>query len=258
MISLLGLSTLLWVFSGFCFAASDLEMGRSLYERRATGASGLKVQPAVIDDAIQYFEKALEQKPTAEEAAIYLLKSYLYKGQFASEDEREERETFAKAKESGALLVAQYPDSAGVQFYAAANLGKWAEGKGVIAAARAGVADTLKERAEKVIELDPNFERGAGYYLLGMIHDKTPRIPLILSWPDNGKAVTYLRKALALNPNRLSIAVALAEALLKTDKQEALSLLRDLSQRTPLEKELLEDRRDIAQAQLLLQENGPG
>jgi len=258
MIRLLGLSTLLWAFVGFCFAASDLEMGRSLYERRASGASGVKVQPAVIDEAIQYFQKALVQKPTGEEAAIYLLKSYLYKGQFASKDEDEEKETFATAKESGALLLAKYPNSAGVQFYSAANLGKWAEGKGVIAAARAGVADKLKEHAEKVIELDPNFEQGAGYYLLGIIHDKTPRIPLLLSWPDNEKAVTYLRKALALNPDRLSIEIALAEALLKTEKQEALSLLRDLSRKKPLEKHLLEDRRDIVQAKSLLQENGPG
>lgn len=90
MIRLLGLSIHLWAFIGVCFAASDLEMGRNLYERRAAGASGLRVHPAVIDDAIQYFEKALVQKPTEEEAAIYLLKSYLYKGDFASEDEQEE------------------------------------------------------------------------------------------------------------------------------------------------------------------------
>jgi tetratricopeptide (TPR) repeat protein len=249
MIRLLGLSTLLWAFVGFCFAGSDLEIGQSLYERRASGASDLKVHPATIDQAIQHFQKALDQKPMGEEAAIYLLKSYLYRGQFASKDADEEKAVFTKAKEYGERLLKQYPNSAGVQFYSAANLGKWAEGNGVIAAARAGVADKLKESAEKIIELDPNYEQGAGYYLLGIIHYKTPRIPLILTWPDNEKALTYLRKALELNPDRLSIQIALAEALLKTNKkQEALLLLRDVSQKNPLENHLLEDRRDIAEA----------
>lgn len=259
MIRLLALSTLVWAFVGFCFAASDFQIGRGLYERRASGASDLKVQPAAIDQAIQHFQKALEQKPMGDEAAIYLLKSYLYKGQFTSKDEDEEKAIFAKAKESGARLLVQYPNSAGVQFYSAANLGKWAEGNGIIAAARAGVADKLKESAEKIIEIDPSYEQGAGYYLLGIIHYKTPRIPFILTWPDNEKAVTNLRKALELNPRRLSVRVALAEALLKTNKkQEALLLLRDISQTNPLENQLLEDRRDIVQAKSLLQEHGEG
>ena len=53
----------------------------------------------------------------------------------------------------------------------------------------------VKKYCLKAIELDPNYQNGGGYFMLGAIHYKSPYIPFILSWPNNNDAIKFLQLA---------------------------------------------------------------
>ena len=94
-------------------------------------------------------------------------------------------------------MVEKFPNSVEYRYWYLVNLGSWAEEYGVFAAAREGVADQMRYHSKKIIEIDPYYENGAGYFLLGAVHYKAPYIPFILSWPNNNDALKYLELAQA-------------------------------------------------------------
>lgn len=238
--------------------ASELDIGKQWYERRSEEANGLETNSKAIDRAIYFLHKALEHRATEEEAGILLLKSYYFKGEFATRGEEQKRLVFAVAKELGERLLQKYPTSPGLRLFYSANLGKWGEHSGVLAAAESGIADKIRVNAEKILEIDPDYGQGAGYYLLGAIHFRAPYIPFLLSWPDNQKAIANLRKAHGMAPESLGIKLILAQALLRQgDRTVALALLEEVSRRTPQHFRLLEDRAYIEEARELLKEHRP-
>ena len=106
------------------------------------------------------------------------------------------------------------------------NLGSWAEVYGIIAAAKEGVADLMREHSEKIIALDSQYADGGGYFMLGVVHLKSPYIPFILSWPSNDKAGEFLTKAFEIGNQTPSQTVYLARALHKDEqKNKAKQLL---------------------------------
>jgi tetratricopeptide (TPR) repeat protein len=255
----ISLSLLFLILVGYSFPAhaSELEIGRQWYERRSERANGLVADPRAIDRAIYFLGKALEHRATEEEAGILLLKSYYFKGQFASQGEQK-RKVFGEGKELGERLIRQFPNSPGLRLFYSANLGKWAECSGVLAAAQSRIPDTIRENAEEILKIDPNYDRGAGYYLLGAIYFKAPYIPFLLSWPDNKKAIANLKKALAMAPDSLGTKLILAQALLRQgDRHTAIAMFEDVARQTPKPTHLLEDRAYIHEAQTFLSEQRP-
>jgi len=235
--------------------ASELDVGKRWYERRSEEANGLATNPTAIDRAIYFLHQALEHRATEEEAGILLLKSYYFKGKFATQGKEQKRLVFARAKELGERLLRKYPNSPGLRLFYSANLGMWGEYSGVLVAAEAGIADKIRENAEKILEIDASYGQGAGYYLLGAIHFRAPYIPFLLSWPDNKKAIANLRKAHGMAPDSLGIKLILAQALHRQgDKTAALALLEEVSHQTPKRFHLLEDRAYIQEARGLLEE----
>jgi len=257
------LNSIILILSCLAFACmtagastSELEIGKQWYERRSEHADGLVADPRPIDRAIYFLHKALEHRATAEEAGIFLLKSYYFKGEFATQGEEDKRRVFDKARALGEHLLDRFPNSPGLRLFYSANLGKWAENSGVLAVAESGIPDTIRENAEAIIRMDPDYDKGAGYYLLGAIHFRAPYIPFLLSWPDNRVAVANLEKALEMDPESLGAKLVLAQALLRQgDRQAGIRLLEDVSRETPREFRRLEDQAYIREAQSLLNEN---
>jgi hypothetical protein len=238
--------------------ASELDFGKRWYERRSEEANGLETNPTAINRAIYFLHQALEHRATDEEAGILLLKSYYFKGNFATQGQEQKRLVFAQGKELGEKLLQRYPNSPGLRMFYSANLGKWGEYSGVLAAAESGIADTIRENAEKILEIDASYGQGAGYYLLGAIHFRAPYIPFLLPWPDNKKAIANLRKAHGMNPDSLGIKLMLAQALRRQgDNAAAFALLEEVSHQSPRRFRLLEDRAYIQEARGLLKEHRP-
>lgn len=221
---------------------SSFQEGVSAYDSRAENADGMRAQSGKIDEAIAAFRKAIESPGAELDAAVYLLKSYYYKGKFVAQDDETKKIVFNLGKALGEELIEKNPESAAVRYWYLVNLGSWAEVYGIIAAAKEGVADLMREHSEKIIELDPEYSHGGGYFMLGAVHFKSPYIPFILSWPSNDEAVEFLTKAYEIGDATPSQTVYLARALYKDkQKEKAKQLLKNLIARPLSKTEPVED-----------------
>ena len=157
-------------------------------------------------------------------------------------------------KDLGEKYIVKYPDSPDFRYWYLVNLGSWAQVYGILIAAREGVADIMKTHSEKIIVLDPEYQDGGGYFMLGAVHYKSPYIPFLLSWPDNDEAIKYLQLAVETGKKTLNQKVYLAKAL-KKDKQplKAKKLLMEVINTDPDPMNLVEELDDINDAFQLLE-----
>ena len=210
----------------FSFGQSDFQKGVTHYNKRHEGCIEDRAKPMQIERAITYFENVLSNETNKKEAALYLLKSYYFKGKFAEEDKDLKKKILKKGKDFGLGLIEEFPNSVECRYWYLVNLGSWAEEYGIFAAAKEGVADQMKYHSGKIISLNPEYENGAGYLLLGAVHYKAPYIPFILSWPNNKEAIKYLRLAYDTGDVEIAQMVYLSQALHKGKrKDEAIFLI---------------------------------
>ncbi len=234
---------------------SELDKGIASYNDRGEGARGIQADSKNIDQAIRHLERAVKINALEEEAAVYLLKCYYYKGTYVLADEEDRRAEYNKGKALAEKMVAKYPNSAALRYWYLTCLGKWSEVYGILTAAKEGVADLMKEHSEKIIELDPMIEHGGGYFMLGAVHFKSPYIPFILSWPDNDDAIIWLLKAKITGHATPIQKNYLARALYKDGKEvEAIRLVKEVISTLPSLSNLVEERFEIEEAKKLLEE----
>ena len=221
-----------FLFISFLFTilfGNNLSKGLDHYRSRAEGSVGLKAKAEPINSAIEEFEKGMLSSVNALESGVYLLRSYYYKGQFVLKDNDEKKEIFNKGKILGESLIKKYPKSSAIRYWYLVNLGRWSQVYGTFAAAKEGVADLMRTHSQKIIDLDPEYMNGGGYFMLGAIHLKSPYIPFILSWPSNKEAIKYLKLALNQGEKTPSQVVYLARALYKDGKKDkAIQHLKNL------------------------------
>ena len=72
-------------------AKADMKEGADLYNKRHEGSEGTLASTVNISKAIEHFSKAINIPESEKEAALYLLKSYYYKAEFAIQDEEEKK-----------------------------------------------------------------------------------------------------------------------------------------------------------------------
>ena len=189
------------------------------------------------------------------EAVVGLLKSYYFKGKYVAKTEDEQKVIYNNAKELALEYLGKYPKNVELHFWYLSNLGSWAEVYGILTAAKEGVADQMKDHALTIIALNPNYEDGGGYFMLGAVHYKSPYIPFFLSWPDNDEAIKWLKKANETGEAKPVQKVYLAQALFKNkEKSSAISLLEAVTNMTPTKVESLADWEQIKKARILLKE----
>ena len=228
-----------------------LEKGIAFYDARSEGAVGYNVRSLHIENAIKQFKKASAESEL--NAGVYLMRSYYFQGKFIVKTDDEKKKVFSKGKKLGEKLISLYPNSAASRYWFLVNLGSWAEVYGTMAAAKEGVAGLMRDHAKKIIELDPNYSNGGGYFMLGAVHFKSPYIPFILSWPDNNLAIKNLEKAYGIGNSTPSQTVYFARAFYKSGQiDKAKSHLRDLLKKpfSPNEKVEDFDQHEIAKSLL--------
>ena len=234
-------------------AKADINKGVEYYQKRQEGSKGTLASVENIDKAIEQFSSALLTPESEKDAAVYLLKSYYYKAEFAVQNKEDKKRVFNEGKALGEKYIEKYPDSVEFRYWYLVNLGSWAQVYGILTAAREGVSDLMKIHSEKIIELDPEFHQGGGYFMLGAVHFKSPYIPFLLPWPNNDKAIKYLKLALDTGKPTLNQKVYLAQAL-KRNKQNDLAkrLLFEVINSKPDSINLVEDLDEIEEARQLL------
>ena len=236
-------------------AKAGINEGADFYSKRQDGSKGTLASTENIDKAIKQFSSALLSPESEKDAALYLLKSYYYKAEFAVQDKEEKKNIFNEGKALGEKYIEKYPTSAEFRYWYLVNLGSWAQVYGILTAAREGVSDLMKTHSEKIIELDPEYQNGGGYFMLGAVHFKSPYIPFLLSWPDNDEAIKYLQLAVETGKAEMNQKNYLAQAINKDGQVEkARKLLTEVINTEPDPVNLVEDLDDIKEAKQLLED----
>jgi len=213
--------------------------GDKWYGRRQEGRMGAKANPSAINQAIAAYDKAA-QDPGFVEARWKLVRALYFKGAYTGLDEDSRKAVFAKARlvaeDSIAILnrtledkgikglldltpellagkIKDRTDAAPVYFWASVAWGEWALSTGKFEAARTGAAEKIRDYALTVIGVDPEFEEGGGYRIVGRLNDQAPWIPFVTGWVSRDDALKYLRLALAVDNHNFVNRHFLAEAL---------------------------------------------
>ena len=66
-----------------------------------------------------------------------------------------------------------------------------------------GAADKIRDYGLTVIGIDPEFEDGGGYRVVGRLNDQAPWIPFITGWVSREEALKYLRLAMKVDAAQL-------------------------------------------------------
>lgn len=261
--------------------------GDRLYPRRQEGRIGLKASVGPINQAISAYERAIEA-PDLVDGRWKLARALYFKGVYCGLDPDQSKAVFVKARrvsedaigilnrsleDKGVkglldltpdLLAGKLKDrtdAAPTYFWAAASWGQWALAQGKVEAAKTGAADKIREYALTVIALDPEFEDGGGYRILGRLNDEAPWIPFITGWVSRDEALRSLRLAVQIEPRSIANRHYLAEVLAKgneSEKAEAVKLEESILLESPSPMHLIEDLnvQELAKANLAAWKKG--
>lgn len=259
-------------------AQDAISVGDAAWARRAEGRQGGRAAAGPINEAIAAYERAVKEQPDRLEVYPKLLRALHYKGDYAVHTKEGKQQVFGRGREvveaavdrierragknldelppaQVAKLVGRIPEAPEIFLWGGIHWGLWGDAYGRIAAARQGVGDKIRRYGEIAVALDERLEKAGGHRLLGRLHTLAPKIPLVTGWVDRGKAISHLRRAVALAPGDLYNQVYLAEALLEHQPgkaAEAREILRKVIQTKPDPARVVEDERALANARELL------
>lgn len=237
-------------------AQRPFEEGKKWYDLRAAEADSFRAKPEYIEKAILAFENALQNDIRTVETAEYLLKSYYFKGMYLGLNKKKQKQVYDKGKQLGERMMERYPGSVPIKFWYSANSGRWADVHGFIAAATSGTAKKLRSICQDIINLDPEYQGGGGYRILGQVHFYSPNIPLIMGWPSDKKALNLLKKAIQIAPEHPTNLLLYARILLRFDRsEEAKPYLSEVLALEPRSTNLVEDRYVKDRARKLMDEH---
>jgi tetratricopeptide (TPR) repeat protein len=253
--------------------ADEIARGDSAWARRAEGEREGRPLPGPIREAVSSYEDALSARPESLEARWKLLRALHFAGDFAARGEEESGRIFDHAREvsdqgldllaggvgSGVRLDEMDPeeirnrlaaadvsqrDVARLYFWSAINWGAWSRRAGLLSAVRQGVANRIHRYALITVALEPEYDEGGAFRLLGRLHAELPRVPFVSGWVDRQQSIPLLERAFAIAPanpgNRLLLALTLLD-LAPERSSEALELLKQVERLTPRTSMRIED-----------------
>ena len=240
------------------------------YSRRAIGAIDDVARLEEVDAAIELYRKALALAPRDIEVLAKLMRAMQFRGAYTGLGVEEKKTLFDEGRTLGQdaidRLEADAKASRGLSriealrlvrgapalyLWTAFHWGEWGLARGKFASARSGVASRLRDLAQTVVDMDPLFEDGAGYRILGRLHVQAPKIPFFTGWISHDKGVQYLRRAYQIAPNHPVNCFFLGDAILDQEperKDEALRILEQCAALTPRAEWTLEDSHYIHHA----------
>jgi tetratricopeptide (TPR) repeat protein len=251
----------------------DLARADAAWADRARGERDGRARPGPILEAVGRYQRALDAHPDDLQARWKLLRALHFAGEFAVQEPEQRRALFERAVEisedglarlavrvgSGQRLEqrdpARVPEllaGAGVQrrdvarlyFWSAIDWGAWSRTVGLLAAVRQGVASRLHRYTLLALALEPGYDDGGAFRLLGRLHAELPRVPFVSGWVDREQAVPLVERAYALAPehpgNRLLLALTLLD-LAPERRDEALDLLEQVKELSPRPSMRVED-----------------
>ena len=262
--------------------SSTLSEVDRLWEARAEGTTGKGAVKGPVEALIAACRRGLAETPGSIELRWRLMKACYFKGEYVARDVAKKREAFDEGKAAGeealplirkvaavrsgrslenASPVELVPhlqgDAAAIAafYWASVDWGKWALVFGKTAAVKKGAATKIRDYASAVILLDPRFELGGGYRVLGRLHHQTPFVPFLTGWASREEALKNLRLAVKTAPDDFINRLYLAEAMWDYEtarRDEARKMLEKLIAEAPSPGFPVEDQTTQEEARSLL------
>ncbi len=192
---------------------SHVAKGDMYYAKRADGHRDDMAAVNIIMSAIDEYKLAYEMGDHSSELVEKTMRANFFYATYAETDKDKQKAAFEHSIKIAEEFLKDDPDNVAINYQISGAWGRWGEVNGIIASARKGVADRVKEYGEKTVAFDADFGDGGGYRTLGRLHLMVPRIPFILSWPSNKESEKYLAKAVKVGPDNLTNHLFYAETL---------------------------------------------
>jgi hypothetical protein len=255
-----------------------------LWSLRAEGATGGRALTGPIDRVIEASRAALLAEPDSLELRWRLMRALYFKGEYTTDDPAAKKALFDEgrtlAEQALAILrrdaglaahrdlgratpvelvsaVKGNPSAVPVFLWASVDWGKWALVFGKSAAVKQGAAAKIRDYAQAVIQLDPPYDGGGGYRVLGRLHHQTPAVPFFTGWASRSEALKNLRLAVEAGPRNLVGRQFLAEAMWDYEparRAEARAMLEKIVGETPDPEYVVENRKTQEEAARLLKD----
>ncbi|MHB1047461.1 MAG: hypothetical protein ACYC4P_15780 [Thermoanaerobaculia bacterium] len=224
---------------------SAIAAADAAWSRRAAGASGGTASEPAARDVVAAARAAVAADPESVGARWRLMRALYFLGEHATAGEAAKKAVFEEGKKVGEETLALLrraagaaagrdlsdaspvalaprlkgtPDAVPAFLWAGVNWGKWALVFGKGAAARQGAAAKIRDYAAAVVALDPSWDEGGGYRVLGRLHHQTPSIPFVTGWASRTEALASLRRAVEIGPRNFVNRLYLAEAIWDYEK----------------------------------------
>lgn len=255
-----------------------------LWALRAEGSKGGHALSAPIDLTIGACRAALAAEPESLELRWRLMRALYFKGEHTTDDSVAKRTLFDEGRTAAEQALSILRREAGREarrdlgkatpvelvpyvkgnpaavpsfLWASVDWGKWALVFGKSAAVKQGAAAKIRDYAQAVILLDPAYDGGGGYRVLGRLHHQTPAVPFLTGWASRSQALRNLRLAVEVGPRNLVGRQFLAEAMWDYEssrRAEARAMLEKILAETPDPAYLVENRKTQEEAGQLLRE----
>jgi tetratricopeptide (TPR) repeat protein len=258
--------------------------------RARTVAGEWRADPEKVAEAVTSYRQAVDAAPGDLTARRQLLAALYFQGEHVAMGADERREIFDRGKSAAEEALGQLAELAGADreafrelepteraarlrdagvpadraaalyFWSGVHWGLWGDAYGRFAAARAGVAGTVRDDALTALDLDPAVERAGPHRVLGRLHSEAPKIPFFTGWVDRDRAIAELEKAVEMAPDEPLNHLYLAQALLDHHpdrERDALERLRALLDRPTDPERAVEEAAARREARAIIQQEAP-
>lgn len=173
-------------------------------------------------DAAKFYRQVLKEDPKQLEASVKLARLLIFVGAQCNDD-REGGCYYQEAIDVSKSALCYHPAAPGPHYWFGVASGLMADVEGGLKAL--DLVEVTKEQMHDVIKLDPSYDYGGAYRVLGRLYTKLP----FIVGGDKEMAEKYLRQALKLGPTYMLNHLYLADLLMVTDRYaEAEVVLRQV------------------------------
>lgn len=170
--------------------------------------------------AVDKYRRIIKLNPDDEKASLRLLRLLIWLGACKEDlDLDEAQEYYQQAITEGERAVKRFPGRPGPHYWLGVAYGLRANCSGPVTGL--SLVDPIKDQMQRLMEIDPNYEYGGPYRVLGRLYTKLPG----LLGGDNQKAEKLLRRAVKIGPGYWLNHLYLAEVLKEQGKLEEARVL---------------------------------
>jgi len=165
------------------------------------------------EKALKLYRGALNQTENKYEPYWKISRILYYIGEHA-ENKKEKKNTFSQGVYYAEKAIQLEPEKPDGYYWRGVNNGKYGETRGVLKSLF--LVKPIKSDMNKVIELNPSYEDGGAYRVLGRVYFELPGF----AGGSKEKSLEFLKKSIEIGPNDANTRLFLGETLLAMDEIE--------------------------------------